>query len=96
MIKKSSRFFASLIVITLVVLCFQACSSNKKGDNYITAKVINTFSVSGDIMCLTDGGGFFIEKDGVVKSQYDYDMGTGDQHFSDPFLDGDYLYYVGG
>lgn len=96
MIKKRFRIFASIMAVMLTFLCFHGCSSNKSSDGYVTAKVTNTISSLKNMVAWTDGGRFFIEKDGVVKSNYDYDLGGKEQYYSDITLIGDYLYYIGG
>lgn len=101
-IKSVNRLFCILLFVTAVVLCLHGCTFTKNGPNYVTARYDGLISKSEDAVCWslnvrwgnTDTD-LYIEKDGKIKSKWDYNLDV-DPYYNSPFIYGNYLYYIGG
>lgn len=101
-IKSFNRLFCILLSVTAVVLCLHGCTFTKNDQNYVTARYHGLISKSEDAFCWplnvrwgnTDTD-LYIEKDGKIKSKWDYNLNA-DPYYNSPFIYGNYLYYIGG
>lgn len=101
-IKSFNRLFCILLSVTAVVLCLHGCTFTKNDQNYVTARYHGLISKSEDAFCWplnvrwgnTDTD-LYIEKDGKIKSKWDYNLNA-DPYYNSPLIYGNYLYYIGG
>lgn len=94
-LKKKLRFPFCFVLITVIILSFNACSSQKNKSEYVVAKSVSTFSKLNDTICWTTGNDLFLENDDVLKSSLDYNLDE-NPYYNKPLLIDNYLYYIGG
>ena len=83
----------------IILLSFNACSSQKNNSEYVTARAVSTFSELNDTICWTTGGNLFLENNDKLKNSFDYHLDDDPQYgpnYSKPLLVDNYLYYVNG
>ena len=103
MLKKHwKRLLCAAMAIAAVTLCLHGCTFTKNDQNYVTARYHGLISKSEDAFCWplnvrwgnTDTD-LYIEKDGKIKSKWDYNLNA-DPYYNSPLIYGNYLYYIGG
>ena len=103
MLKKHwKRLLCAAMAIAAVTLCLHGCTFTKNDPNYVTARYDGLISKSEDAVCWslnvrwgnTDTD-LYIEKDGKIKSKWDYNLDA-DPYYNSPLVYGNYLYYIGG
>lgn len=103
MLKKHwKRLLCAAMAIAAVTLCLHGCTFAKNDPNYVTARYDELISKSEDAVCWslnvrwgnTDTD-LYIEKDGKIKSKWDYNLDV-DPYYNSPLIYGNYLYYIGG
>lgn len=101
---KNKKSKISLCIIFFIVLTISlcGCTYTKNDQNYVTARYDELISKSENAVCWslnvrwgnTDTD-LYIEKDGEIKSKWDYNLNV-DPYYNSPLIYGNYLYYVGG
>lgn len=99
---KKCKILLCVILFIVSIASLDGCTSAKNDQNYVTARYDELISKSEDAVCWslnvrwgnTDTD-LYIEKDGKIKSKWDYNLNV-DSYYNSPLIYGDYLYYVGG
>lgn len=99
---KKCKILLCVILFIVSIASLGGCTSAKNDQNYVTARYDELISKSEDAVCWslnvrwgnTDTD-LYIEKDGEIKSKWDYNLNV-DPYYNSPLIYGDYLYYVGG
>lgn len=99
---KCKILLSVMLFVVSIPLILSGCTGQKNDQNYVTARYDELISKSEDAVCWslnvrwgnidTD---LYIEKDGEIKSKYDYKLNM-DPYYNSPIVYGDYLYYIGG
>lgn len=86
-----------MLFVVSIPLILIGCAEQKNDQNYVVARYNWMISKSEDTICWVTNTNmnFYIEHDGQIKSKWDYHINIA-PYYNNPFLSGDYLYYVGG
>ncbi len=95
MLKNKLKSLTCFVLMIIIVLSFNACSSQKSNSEYVVAKDVSSFSKLNDTICITNGRELFLENNNGLKDIYDLKLDE-DPHYDKPLLVDNYLYYVGG
>lgn len=91
-----------MLFVASILLILSGCSDQKNDQKYVMARYDELISKSEDAVCWSlnvrwgnTNTDLYIEKDGEIKSIYDYNLNV-DPYYNSPLIYGDYLYYIGG
>ena len=99
MVKNKFQFLICFVLTIIIILSFNACSSQKNNSEYVVAKAVSTFSKLNDTICWTTDDDLFLENSNELKNSLDYHLDEDPDYgpyYSKPLLVDNYLYYIGG
>ena len=99
MLKNKIQSIICFALAIIIILSFNACSSQKNSSEYVVAKAVSTFSELNDTICWTTNDDLFLENSNELKNSLDYHLDKDPDYgpyYSKPLLVDNYLYYIGG
>lgn len=101
--RKCKILLCVMLLVISIPLILSSCTEQRNDQNYVTARYDELISKSEDAVCWalnvrwgnTDTDLYIEEKDGQIKSKWDYNLDA-DPYYYSPLISGDYLYYIGG